>query len=129
MKNITNLKNGDIVEIRTTNEKIKPEEEWIELLKTAKAKSQILKLLDQKKEPNKKEISIEIIAEDRKNLVLEITDVFTKSNINIKSLTTILDDDKAEINMVIEVNGKDDINKLIGSIKKVNNVKIVSVKK
>ena len=126
---ITKLKNGDIVEIRTTNEKIKPEEEWIELLKTAKAKSQILKLLDQKRETNKEEISIEIIAEDRKNLVLEITDVFTKNNINIKSLTTILDNDKAEINMVIEVNGKDDINKLIGSVKKVNNVKKVSVKK
>lgn len=126
---ITKLKNGDIVEIRTTNEKVKPEEEWIELLKTAKAKSQILKLLDQKREANKEEISIEIIAEDRKNLVLEITDVFTKNNINIKSLTTILDNDKAEINMVIEVNGKDDINKLIGSVKKVNNVKKVSVKK
>lgn len=125
---ITKLKNGDIVEIRTTNEKIKPEEEWIEFLKTAKAKSQILKLLDQKREENKKEISIEIIAEDRKNLVLEITDVFTKSNINIKSLTTILDDDKAEINMVIEFCGKDDINKLIESVKKVNSVKKISRK-
>lgn len=126
---ITKLKNGDIVEIKTAKEKIKPEEEWIELLKTAKAKSQILKLLDQKKEANKKEISIEIAAEDRKNLVLEITDVFTKNNINIKLLTTALDNNKAKINMIIEVNGKNDINKLLGSVKKVNNVKIVSVKK
>ena len=125
---ITKLKNGDIVEIRTTNEKIKPEEEWIELLKTAKAKSQILKLLVQKREKNKKEISIEIIAEDRKNLVLEITDVFTKGNINIKSLTTILDDDKAKINMAIEVNKNENINRLLESVKKVNSVKKISWK-
>ena len=125
---ITKLKNGDIVEIRTTNEKIKPEEEWIELLKTAKAKSQILKLLVQKREKNKKEISIEIIAEDRKNLVLEITDVFTKGNINIKSLTTILDKDKAKINMAIEVNENENINRLLESVKKVNSVKKISWK-
>ena len=125
---ITKLKNGDIVEIRTTNEKIKPEEEWIELLKTAKAKSQILKLLVQKREKNKKEISIEIIAEDRKNLVLEITDVFTKGNINIKSLTTILDYDKAKINMAIEVNKNENINRLLESVKKVNSVKKISWK-
>ena len=125
---ITKLKNGDIVEIKTTNEKIRPEEEWIELLKTAKAKSQILKLLDQKREKNKKEISIQIIAEDRKNLVLEITDVFTKGNINIKSLTTILDKDKAKINMAIEVNENENINRLLESVKKVNSVKKISWK-
>lgn len=125
---ITKLKNGDIVEIRTANEKIKPEEEWIELVKTAKAKGQILKLLNQKREASKKDIAIEIIAKDRKNLILEITDVFTKSNINIKSLTTIVDNDKAKINMVIEVNGNENIKKLLEGIKKVNSVKTVLIK-
>lgn len=123
---ITKLKNGDIVEIRTKNDKINPEEEWIELVKTAKAKGQMLKLLNQKREASKKDIAIEIIAEDRKNLVLEITDIFTKSNINIKSLTTIVDNDKAKINMVIEVNGNENINRLLESVKKVNSVKKIS---
>lgn len=125
---ITKLKNGDIVEIRTKNDKINPEEEWIELVKTAKAKGQMLKLLNQKREASKKDIAIEIIAEDRKNLVLEITDIFTKSNINIKSLTTIVDNDKAKINMVIEVNGNENIKKLLEGIKKVNSVKTVLIK-
>ena len=42
---ITKLKNGDIVEIIVNKEKINVQEEWLEEVKTAKAKKEILKLL------------------------------------------------------------------------------------
>ena len=51
---VTKLQNGNIVEIITSELKTVPEEEWIEVIKTAKAKNQILKLLQTKKEEEKK---------------------------------------------------------------------------
>ena len=46
---VTKLQNGNIVEIITSELKTVPEEEWTEVIKTAKAKNQILKLLQTKK--------------------------------------------------------------------------------
>lgn len=51
---VTKLQNGNIVEIITSELKTVPEEEWTEVIKTAKAKNQILKLLQTKKEEEKK---------------------------------------------------------------------------
>ena len=42
---ITKLNSGDIVEIITSNKEIIPNVEWIDIVKTAKAKSQIIKQL------------------------------------------------------------------------------------
>ena len=56
---VSKLQNGNIVEIITSELKTVPEEEWIEVIKTAKAKNQILKLLQTKKEEEKKSIKIE----------------------------------------------------------------------
>ena len=110
---VTKLQNGNIVEIITSELKTVPEEEWIEFIKTAKAKNQILKLLQTKKEEEKKSIKIEIIAYDRKNLVLEITNVFMKNGINIKELQTEIINNQAKINIVAEIKRIDQVDKLL----------------
>lgn len=109
---VTKLKNGNIVEIITSELKTVPEEEWIEVIKTAKAKNQILKLLQTKKEEEKKSIKIEILAFDRKNLALEITNVFMKNGINIKELQTEVTNNKAKINIVAEIRRMEQVDKL-----------------
>lgn len=109
---VTKLQNGNIVEIITSELKTVPEEEWIEVIKTAKAKNQILKLLQTKKEEEKKSIKIEILAFDRKNLALEITNVFMKNGINIKELQTEVTNNKAKINIVAEIRRMEQVDKL-----------------
>lgn len=110
---VTKLQNGNIVEIITSELKTVPEEEWIEVIKTAKAKNQILKLLQTKKEEEKKSIKIEILAFDRKNLALEITNVFMKNGINIKELQTEVTNNKAKINIVAEIRRMEQVDKLL----------------
>ena len=116
---VTKLQNGNIVEIITSELKTVPEEEWIEFIKTAKAKNQILKLLQTKKEEEKKSIKIEIIAYDRKNLVLEITNVFMKNGINIKELQTEIINNQAKINIVAEIKRIDQVDKLLEELMKI----------
>ena len=119
---VTKLKNGNIVEIITSELKTVPEEEWIEVIKTAKAKNQILKLLQTKKEEEKKSIKIEILAFDRKNLALEITNVFMKSGINIKELQTEVTNNKAKINIVAEIRRMEQVDKLSEELMEIPNM-------
>lgn len=124
---VTKLKSGNIVEIITNEIKTSPEEEWIDFVKTAKAKTQILKLLKEKRKEEKKDTTIEVIADDRRNLVLEITYVFTKDNKNIKSLTTKVENGQAKINIIAEIYGNDNIEEILNEIKNVNSVKKANV--
>lgn len=119
---VTKLKNGNIVEIITSELKTVPEEEWIEVIKTAKAKNQILKLLQTKKEEEKKSIKIEILAFDRKNLALEITNVFMKNGINIKELQTEVTNNKAKINIVAEIRRMEQVDKLSEELMEIPNM-------
>ena len=119
---ITQLKNGDIAQILTSKENIQAKEEWLKYVKTAKAKSQILKLLKKEKQNSKQNLKIEVLALDRKDLVLEITDVFTKNNINIQSLKTNLNEDKVKINIVAEIIENSDSKIIINQILKLRNI-------
>lgn len=119
---VTKLQNGNIVEIITSELKTVPEEEWIEVIKTAKAKNQILKLLQTKKEEEKKSIKIEILAFDRKNLALEITNVFMKNGINIKELQTEVINNKAKINIVAEIKRMEQVDKLSEELMEIPNM-------
>lgn len=119
---VTKLQNGNIVEIITSELKTVPEEEWIEVIKTAKAKNQILKLLQTKKEEEKKSIKIEILAFDRKNLALEITNVFMKNGINIKELQTEVTNNKAKINIVAEIRRMEQVDKLSEELMEIPNM-------
>ena len=119
---ITKLKNGDIVEIIVNKEKINVQEEWLEEVKTAKAKKEILKLLKKNKQYPKQEKEIEIIANDRENLALEITNVFKENKINIKSLEASVNGKKAKIKIVIEIETKDNIEKILNEILEIKDV-------
>ena len=119
---ITKLKNGDIVEIIVNKEKINVQEEWLEEVKTAKAKKEILKLLKKNKQYPKQEKEIEIIANDRENLALEITNVFKENKINIKSLEASVNGKKAKIKIVIEIKAKDNIKNILNEILEIKDV-------
>lgn len=124
---VTKLKNGNIVEIITSKNKTNPEEDWVDLVKMAKTKTKILKQLKQKGENHKKDITIKIVASDRKNLVLEITDVFIKYDKNIKLLTTKVEMSEAQVDIVIEVDENETLDELLSKIKNVNSVKKVNL--
>ena len=119
---ITKLKNGDIVEIIVDKEKINVQEEWLEEVKTAKAKKEILKLLKKNKQYPKQEKEIEIIANDRENLALEITNVFKENKINIESLEASVNGKKAKIKIVIEIKAKDNIKNILNEILEIKDV-------
>ena len=119
---ITKLKNGDIVEIIVDKEKINVQEEWLEEVKTAKAKKEILKLLKKNKQYPKQEKEIEIIANDRENLALEITKVFKENKINIESLEASVNGKKAKIKIVIEIKAKDNIKNILNEILEIKDV-------
>lgn len=124
---ITKLKNGNIVEIITSNKETTPQEEWLKVIKTAKAKSRIIKLLNKKeKEANKKKL-IEIVAKDRKNLVLEISNIFTKNGVNIESLKAKVKEQKAEIEIIVTIKPKDSITKLSEEILEINDTMLVKI--
>ena len=119
---ITKLKNGDIVEIIVDKEKINIQEEWLEEVKTAKAKKEILKILKKNKQYPKQEKEIEIIANDRENLALEITNVFKENKINIESLEASVNGKKAKIKIVIEIKAKDNIKNILNEILEIKDV-------
>lgn len=124
---ITKLKNGNIVEIITSNKETTPQEEWLKVIKTAKAKSRIIKLLNKKeKEADKKKL-IEIVAKDRKNLVLEISNIFTKNGVNIESLKAKVKEQKAEIEIIVTIKPKDNIKKLSEEILEINDTMLVKI--
>lgn len=121
------LKNGNIVEIITSNKETTPQEEWLKVIKTAKAKSRIIKLLNKKeKEADKKKL-IEIVAKDRKNLVLEISNIFTKNGVNIESLKAKVKEQKAEIEIIVTIKPKDSITKLSEEILEINDTMLVKI--
>ena len=125
---MTKLKNGEIVEIIASKEKAIPQKEWVEILKTAKAKSQIIKLLEQREEKKKIKQKIEIEAKDRKNLVLESTKSFVENEINITSLRTEVKDENAKIEIEFEMNKQEKLEKIVSQIIQIDNVKEVNLK-
>ncbi len=124
---ITKLKTGNIVEIEVGKKETNFQEEWIKEVKTAKAKTMMVKLLNKNEERVKKKEIFKIFAKDRKNLALEITDIFTKNKINIESLEADVLDKQAKIKLTIESKSKIDLKYIIEKIKKIKDVKIVEL--
>ena len=124
---ITKLKNGDIVEIEVGKKETNFQEEWIKEVKTAKAKTCMVKLLNKNKQIKKKKKTFEIFAKDRKNLALEIANVFTKNKINIESLEADVNDEKAKIKLTVKSKNNIDLKNIIEKLQKIENVKKVSI--
>ena len=122
---ITKLKNGDIVEIEVGKRETNFQEEWLKDVKTAKAKTKMVKLLNKNKQKEKEEKTFEILAQDRRNLVLEITNTFTKNKINIESLEADVNDEKARIRLTVKERTKIDLKQIIEKLQKIKDVKKV----
>lgn len=123
----TKLKSGNIVEIITKKEETTPQEEWLKVIKTAKAKGRIIKLLNKKEKETDKKKLIEIVAKDRKNLVLEISKIFTKNGVNIESLKAKVEEKKAKIEIIVTIKPRDNIEKLSEEILEVKDTMLVKI--
>lgn len=126
---ITKLKNGDIVEIVTGDKDTNFQEIWSNEIKTAKAKTKILKLINKNKQQPKKKKTFEILAEDRKDLALDVTNIFTKNNINIESLEANVENKQAKIKLTVLLKPKLDIKQLIRKLQEIKNVKKIIIEK
>ena len=124
---ITKLENGDIVKIVTTPNEVIPNINWLDIVKTAKAKSEILKQLEKVKEQNSKiSVKLEIIAKDKEGIVLEILEILKNRKQNILSLNTnILEDKIVKIVIVLEVDLIEFLDEIKTSIENMKGVKEV----
>lgn len=128
----TKLKDGDIVEVYEADKELIPDKTWINLVKTAKAKSELLKMLNEDMICGNKGkcLNIEIFAHDRKNLVLDITNKMKENNINILSLRTeFINEFDVRICMIIENVKLDDLEKLLYELKNISHLFDLNMKK
>lgn len=128
----TKLKDGDIVEVYEADKELIPDKTWINLVKTAKAKSELLKMLNEDMICGNKGkcLNIEIFAHDRKNLVLDITNKMKENNINILSLKTeFINEFDVRICMIIENVKLDDLEKLLYELKNISHLFDLNMKK
>lgn len=124
---ITKLENGNIVEIEIGKKETNFQEEWLEDVKTAKAKTRMVKLLNKNKKSKKEEKTFEILAKDRKNLAIDITNVFTENKINIESLEADVNEKQAKIILTIDSKPKINIKQIMEKLQKIEDVKQVSI--
>ena len=128
----TKLKDGDIVEVYEADKELIPDKTWINLVKTAKAKSELLKMLNEDMICGNKGkcLNIEIFAHDRKNLVLDITNKMKENNINILSLRTeFINEFDVRICMIIQNVKLDDLEKLLYELKNISHLFDLNMKK
>ena len=124
---ISKLKNGNIVEIETGEKKTNFQEEWLKDVKTAKAKTSMVKLLDKNKKKEKEEKTFEIFAKDRKNLALEVTNIFTENKINIENLEADVEEEQARIKLTIISKPKINLINIIDKLQKIKDVRNVKI--
>ena len=124
---ITKLKNGDIVEIETGEKETNFQEEWLKDVKTAKAKTRMVKILNKNKKDIIKEKVFKIIANDRKNLALEVTDIFTKNKINIENLEANVFEKRANIKVTIQAKPNDNLESIVEKLENIKDVKAVNM--
>lgn len=123
------LRSGDIVEILTQKNK-KPSESWLEIVKTSNARNHIraalkgkLARLD-KSEP--KESELKIVAEDRFGLLKDITEIITRSHVNMTAINTITNAKFPILRIRCDIVNKDKIEKLIVKLKKLKEIREIS---
>ncbi len=124
---ITKLENGDIVEIETGKKETNFQEEWLKDVKTAKAKTRMVKILNKNKKDIIKEKVFKIIANDRKNLALEVTDIFTKNKINIENLEANVFEKSANIKVTIQAKPNDNLESIVEKLENIKDVKAVNM--
>ena len=124
----TKLRSGRIVEIITSKSKVVPKREWLDVVKTAKAKREIIEMLNENQGEEKIKYEVEIIADDKINLVLDITKIFTKIRLNILAFNTEDEEDETKIKIIMETRKVEKIEKLKEELYKLEEIREVSVK-
>ena len=118
----TKLKNGDIVEIKTSGKLLNPEKEWLEDIKTAKAKSKLVKLMEIMEKNEFQENTIKIHCKDRKGMVLDIIRALEDKAINILELSTEMRSQEAVITISMRIEKDCNSKKITENIKKIEDI-------
>ena len=126
---ITKLKTGNIVEIEIGKKETNFQEEWLKEVKTAKAKTNIMKILNKNKDKNIKIKTFKIVAKDRDNLALDITNVFSKNKVNIENLEAEVNKEKAYIKVIAQIKPKDCLLNILNSLDNLNSIEKAYVEK
>ena len=126
---ITKLKTGNIVEIETGDKETNFQEEWLKEVKTEKAKTNIMKILNKNKDKNIRTKTFKIVAKDRDNLALDITNVFSKNKVNIENLEAEVDKEKAYIKVIAQIKPKDCLLNILNSLDNLNSIEKAYVEK
>ena len=124
----TKLKNGNIVEIIVSEEECEPKRDWLDSIKTSKAKSQVIKMIEDQHVQEKLPYSVEILAKDRHDLALDITKTFANIRLNILSLNTIVNGEDVKMNIIMETRKPEKLERLDKELSKVNGITHVTIK-
>ena len=127
----TKLENGDIVEILTSDESKGPNKEWLNFIKSNKAKTHIQKWFKKHKSINettniediKYNVDLIIYANNRNGILLDLIYNIIKQKILIKELNyKALKNETINIKLTIEVININQANDIINIIKQIENI-------
>ncbi len=124
----TKLKSGRIVEIITSKHECIPKREWLDIVKTAKAKREIIEQLEENQGKEKTKYLVEIKAEDKINVILDITKIFTKIRLNILAFNTIVENDETKVETIMETRKIDKTEELKKELLELKEIKEVDIK-
>ena len=125
----TKLRSGQIVEIITSNHECIPKKDWLESVKTAKAKRKLIELLNENPGKEKIKYSVDILADEKLNLILDITKIFTKIRLNILELNTeVLENGKIQIKIVLETRKVEKTERLKEELLELKEIKKIEIK-
>ena len=121
------LENGNIVEIITAECTCTPQEEWLTIVKTAKARSKILKLLKEQQTEVKKDSHIQIVAQKEGTILFTIVNMFANYQLNMTTLTTQVQKDRIIIDIELEMKDKQKLEKVKTELLKLELIKEIKI--
>lgn len=121
------LQSGDLVEILTQKSK-KPSESWLGFVKTSIAQKRIKSFLKEKPQFAKNNlIEFKIIIQDRLGLIKDITSVFSRNHINIKTFNTTDSVGQSSIRIRCAID-KERAEKIILKLKRIKEIREIGYK-
>ncbi len=104
------LNNGDLVEI-ITNKNKQPSRDWLNIVKSAKAKKKIKTFLNKYDSTNiqSEAYRINIIAKDRIGLLKDISDIISAKKLNILDSKTKVKKNLAHLSFLVKAKNKTEV--------------------
>ena len=119
---LSTLKNGDIVQIELSENTLIPNYSWNENIKTAKAKINLLKLIENESKNKDQTRTITIKAKDKREILCEIIKSLTENKIDIISFNTETKENEIEIKAIIKVEEESKLEEAKNSIYNIKEV-------